>query len=146
MMADCVMPSGLLRKPGAWVVDTRLLTSGAAPTAALDRARTSFLMPCAEDATAARLQSLSAVARGGGTASQATAGGVGGLAHVMTARSWRRSMSSLACRQEAFGRMISDEKVVIGCAFSSAKRTASLNRARIQTMLPCSHHFMTRDF
>ena len=46
----------------------------APPTAALDRARTSFLMPCAEDATAARLQSLSAVARGGGTASRATAG------------------------------------------------------------------------
>ena len=57
------MPQGLLREPGAWVVDTRLLTAGAAPTAALDRARTSFFMPCAEDATAARLKSLSAVAR-----------------------------------------------------------------------------------
>ena len=52
--ADCVMPLGLLLDPGAWAIDTRLLTSGAAPTAALDRARTSFLMPCAEDATAAR--------------------------------------------------------------------------------------------
>ena len=62
-MADCTMPQGLLRGIGAWAVDTRLITSGAAPTAALDRARTSFLMPCAEDATAARLQSLSAVAR-----------------------------------------------------------------------------------
>ena len=51
--ADFAMTQGLLREPGAWV-DTRLTSSGAAPTAALDRARTSFLMPCAEDATAAR--------------------------------------------------------------------------------------------
>ena len=59
---DCAMPQGLLRDFGAWVVDTRLITAGAAPTAALDRARTSLLMPCAEDATRG-LQSLSAVAR-----------------------------------------------------------------------------------
>ena len=69
-MADYAMPPGWLRDPGAWVVDTRLLTAGAAPTAALDRAKPSLLMPSEEDATPARLQSLSAVARGGGTASR----------------------------------------------------------------------------
>ena len=56
------MPQGLLRGIGAWAVDKRLITSGAAPTAALDRTKTSLLMPCAEDATPG-LQSLSAVAR-----------------------------------------------------------------------------------
>ena len=66
--------AGLLLEPGAMAIDTRLLTSGAAPTAALDRARTSFLMPCAEDATAARLQSLWAVARPHGRRRAAWAG------------------------------------------------------------------------
>ena len=62
-MADYAMPSGSLREPGAWVVDTRLLTAESAPAAALERTRPWLLMPPAEDATAARLQSLWAAAR-----------------------------------------------------------------------------------
>ena len=55
---------------------------------------------------------------GGGTASRATAGGVGGLAHVMTARSWRRSMSIL----DAF---------VVGCRVGDGmSRDVALSRRR----------------